>query len=338
MGKDSPQFKITLQENGVHSFRRGIETYEKYVRTRQPLLLKDAIMFTHHGIELLMKQILVEHSEYLIFEDLATATTKQRDADKLGIGIFFLKKPPMTVSYAEAIRRVLAFVKPPELTEALVKDLDSLNSLRNQVEHYAIDADKDDVEKVLSAIREPLQRLFDLQIGEVEELKAPAMGRRWSRIQSSATIAMKAEQEVVDLVGKFNGQKVPGRLLNLETTTVLPKFDLIQRDYAIAGSGIRLDILAEGKGGRWGIEVKVANAPHSVKMRLREGLGMVGVYSRAAQATPWLVVLGTHGEIPIQTRSMARSEGILVSGSKEFTELKRMVESKATEDTDTKEG
>ncbi len=87
MSKDI--IKISLRENGEHSFKRSLEFYKAYERTHDQMLLKDAIIFLHHGIELLMKEVLIRHSPYLIFEDLKDVPSKQKDADKQGVGIFF---------------------------------------------------------------------------------------------------------------------------------------------------------------------------------------------------------------------------------------------------------
>ena len=86
MGKN--HFKINLRENGEHSLKRSLESYELYENTGDQMYLKDTIMFLHQGIELLMKQILVAHSPYLIFEDLKDVPKKQKEADRQGVGIF----------------------------------------------------------------------------------------------------------------------------------------------------------------------------------------------------------------------------------------------------------
>jgi hypothetical protein len=87
---------MSLRENGLHSFGRGLKSYDEYLSSHNPILLKDTIIFLHHGIELLMKQILVQHSEYLIFDDLDIASKKQIDADRRGINVFDLDQPPIS--------------------------------------------------------------------------------------------------------------------------------------------------------------------------------------------------------------------------------------------------
>ena len=78
--KPSEKFTISLRENGLHSLWRGIEAYGAFDRTQDKLTLKDAIMFLHHGVELLMKEILVKHSPFLISEGML------REVDILGEG------------------------------------------------------------------------------------------------------------------------------------------------------------------------------------------------------------------------------------------------------------
>ena len=62
------KLEISLWENGLHSLWRGLACYAEYRETNDRMLVKDAIMFLHHGIELLMKEILVRHSPYLAYE------------------------------------------------------------------------------------------------------------------------------------------------------------------------------------------------------------------------------------------------------------------------------
>jgi hypothetical protein len=125
-------FKISLRENGEHSFKRSLESYKAYESSRELMLLKDTIMFLHQSIELLMKEMLVSHSPYLIFEELKDIPRTQMEANKQGMGIFFIEKPPRSVTYEVAIDRVEAFLNPIELDENLKQNLNRLNRLRNR--------------------------------------------------------------------------------------------------------------------------------------------------------------------------------------------------------------
>ena len=202
------KFKISLRENGEHSFARGIKAFEEYSRNHDGFLLKDAIIFSHHGIELLMKEILVKKSEYLIFEELKELPKKQIDADRQNIDIFSLERPPRTVSYDIALDRVQAFIKPAELDSTLRQSLDQLNRLRNQIEHYSIEIDRKEVEQILATIHEPLLKLFEVQIGKLSLLRSSNIDKAWNNIQRSVQDESVKILEVYDIVRKFKGQKV----------------------------------------------------------------------------------------------------------------------------------
>src|SRR5258708_25204388 len=117
MSKD--KFQISLRENGEHAFKRSLETYEEYEKTKDQMILKDTIMFLHQSIELLMKEMLVRHSPYLIFEELKDVPNKQKEADRKGVGIFFIDRPPKSVTYEVAISRVEAFINPTVFNDSL---------------------------------------------------------------------------------------------------------------------------------------------------------------------------------------------------------------------------
>ena len=168
------EFRITLLQNGIHSLERGFESVDRYLREEDEFLLKEAILFIHHGIELLLKQLLAKESRFLIFSDLRNVVKRQREANQKGTDIFSLEDPPHTISYPEAIDRVDAFLDIPEFVHHLQRDLRELNRLRNQLEHYAIRTDKVGTVRLLSKIRAPLIELFEAQIpdfrGQAEAL------------------------------------------------------------------------------------------------------------------------------------------------------------------------
>jgi hypothetical protein len=314
-----PSFKISLKENGLHSLWRGIEAYQKYARTQDKWLLKEAIMFVHHGIELLMKEMLARHSEYLIFDDIGPDTVKkQKKANREEIGIFYLPKPPKTATYLDAISRVEAFIQPQELDEALATRLYELNQLRNQLEHYAIEADAERIVKLLGNIREPLLDLFEAQIGGVKKEEPREVSSTWVDIKNIASEALLKEVEVAEMVQHFQGQEVPGSIFNFDGVIVLPTFKKVAQ-------GVRLnelrrteiDILAESDSETWVIEVKIGRFLRS------QGLHRVSAVSSAlGNARPWLVFFG---ELQDSMRELARDLGILLTGYQEWQELKTLI-------------
>lgn len=319
------KFKISLRENGEHSFKRGLESYKDYEKTRDQMFLKDAIMFLHHGIELLMKEFLVRHSPYLIFEDLRDIPKKQKRADELQVGIFFLDPPPKTVTYDVAISRVDAFIKPLELNDELLKNLEELNRLRNQLEHYAIEVDTDKVTRIFATIHNPLLKLFETHIGPLKQLETPSINQTWSTIQDVYQEQQRLNREIISLIKSFNGQKIPGYLLGNESEIILPKFHQILEDRQILENGVRIEVdaLAEseelsedGQRIRWLVEIKNRRATS-------EALHMVVSNSLLAQARPWLVAFGN---IPAHMREKAKGLNAMISGATEIQSLKALLE------------
>lgn len=79
------KIRISLKENGIHSFNKGLSDFAEYEKDNKQddFKLKEAILFIHHGIELLLKQVLVDTGgEYLIFADLKQETIKKNHKSK----------------------------------------------------------------------------------------------------------------------------------------------------------------------------------------------------------------------------------------------------------------
>jgi hypothetical protein len=159
------KFKISLLENGIHSLNKGLDTLSQYEKDEKndEFKLKEAIMFLHHGIELILKQILINHGgEYLIFDNIGNDTIKKIiDAKNKGVSVFNLEKPIHTITYLDAIQRVKAFIDTVDLSkDALDTNLIELNKIRNNIEHYGIEAEKEKVDHLIFKIRNPISKFF----------------------------------------------------------------------------------------------------------------------------------------------------------------------------------
>jgi hypothetical protein len=327
MSKD--RFQISLRENGEHSFKKSLESYNQYDKTKDQMLLKDTIMFLHHGIELLMKEMLVAHSPYLIFEELKDLPKKQKEANKKGVSIFNIDSPPKSVTYEVAISRVDAFLNYPEFDDNLRQNLERLNRFRNQLEHYAIEADREEVVKLLEAIHKPILVLFDKHIGPMTQLQTDQIKQTWDNINNAAKEAQRINHEVYELMQMFNGQKVPGNLLGVDGEVTLPKFDRVFEEYETKvgeenenRQSYLFDILAEtanfstdGVGARWVVETKL-RAPRS------DAVYMVSAFGQFSNARPWFVAFDT---IPASTRAKAKELKVMVTGRSEFEELRKLL-------------
>lgn len=317
MTSNSGKFKISLLENGMHSLDRTIEVFKEFTATDQDILLKETIIFFHHAIELLLKQVLVEHSEYLIFENLGDAAKKQRVADEQSLPVFFLEKPPRTVSFDEAIRRVRAFVKTPELDEALVGDLRKLNNFRNQLEHYAINADKEEITNLVADTYQPLLKFF---AASIKGFKPTDSIRRISEITKEPSLFhSRLEEDVSETVSKFSGQEVPGRLFNQEGTVFLPLFSKIHPNPSLntsEGNVLRPDLIAQSDLESWIIEVKSGLTPGTAAIQ------QVLSYALATGFKPWLILFSNPKK---SARDEAASLRVMLTGQDEWNELKKLL-------------
>ena len=82
---------IDMLRNGMDSLKRGFSCYHEYSTNvkgkEQPLLddyfiLKQAVLSTHHGVEILLKYILDKKSEFLIVDEI-DSTYKSAYKEKL---------------------------------------------------------------------------------------------------------------------------------------------------------------------------------------------------------------------------------------------------------------
>jgi hypothetical protein len=190
------KFTLTLKENGSHSIEKGLNVFKEFEQNEDNLLLKEAIMFLHHGIELLMKQVLVENcGEYLIFSDIDKDTVKKViKAKKEGISVFNLTNPVYTATYTEAIDRVDAFINSPQLPENLKSWLSDLNNLRNQIEHYAIDKETDVIKDLMVKIRKPLLSFFEKGIKDFKKTESTKVEEQWLKVSNQITV----EKQILD--------------------------------------------------------------------------------------------------------------------------------------------
>lgn len=177
------KFKISLLDNGIHSFNKGLDELTQYEKQgkKNDFQLKEAIMFLHHGIELLLKQVLIkDKGEFLIFDNINPETIKKIiKAKKEGISVFNLDKPIHTTSYFDVIQRIKAFVDSSPLDESLETRLIELNRLRNNIEHYGIDTEKSKVDTLLLKLHKPISNFFyeaGINLGSENELK-------WSELE-----------------------------------------------------------------------------------------------------------------------------------------------------------
>lgn len=165
--------KISLIDNGLDSLLKGYEhlgTYgellgERADETKRFSALKDSVLSIQHGIEILVKYILKEKNELLIYSDISKlkAAFKQRRARE--IVELFEMEGVHTVTYRESLER-LRDICGVEVRERLWKVLLKVEKWRNTITHSAVLLNEDEVSGVIVKLLDDLDDLFGPLIGE----------------------------------------------------------------------------------------------------------------------------------------------------------------------------
>lgn len=172
MSNENNKIRIGLLENGAHSLTKGYESWSDWEKNRDNIfLLKESIIWIHHGIELLLKQLLFQKDETLIFEKVDNARkmlqelrVKNKDA-----GAFELIKNNLyTIEYSKLPKTIHKNLNIDELSidSQLCKDILSLAKLRNEITHFSIEFNVTYVTALLSSIVDPIQSLLSREIDD----------------------------------------------------------------------------------------------------------------------------------------------------------------------------
>ncbi len=171
--------KLTFLENGIDSLKKGFANLIEYENLsyqkdaaaikKRFYYLKDAIVFVQHGIEILIKQIIQNHSEYLIFSQIdanVKSALKQKNQRKLA-SVFEtdLKHKVHTVTFTEAIER-LKIIPSISLTTTLEKRLLELENYRNIIMHCEPHFNETEINSTFEGLSDELDTFFYESIGE----------------------------------------------------------------------------------------------------------------------------------------------------------------------------
>ncbi len=169
--------RITILENGIDSIQKGFTSYLRYTESIKEKTtpdkedyfeLKQAILSTHHGVEILLKYILYKQSEFLIVEELKGDYKKAyREKTELGLDSVFQSSYASkihTITYSEALERVKYFSNT-ELNEPLEKKLKDLNIIRNALTHAEVSIEDSTINNVFDNLLIELDVLFLKAIG-----------------------------------------------------------------------------------------------------------------------------------------------------------------------------
>lgn len=349
MREQVPSLRIGLIDNACHSLQRGYEMWREGRQKQDALRLKEAIIWIHHGIELSLKQLLVQTNEYLVFADVDEAVRKlahlrrQPGTENATVlDLFEHGRGAYTVGFRRLVDRVAMMLAVEELAQGapLREKIEELANYRNRIVHFSTGVQVDEVTRLLAELMEPFLALVEREV-EDEDFVQECLPRVRASAESVTSVFRVRQSQIKDriesLLRKFDGQQVSGALLGVEGSIVLPQFTEVVRE-AVVGPRLtlpgfeelvaqkvdglslersfRADILARGSGEEWTVEIRLANPNLDQLMRLMQR-DRRRKYSRL-----WLVVMGSDRIIH---RATMRNCGILSSSESDIKELERII-------------
>lgn len=173
MASQTVFLKIGLLDNCSHSLKRGYEMWSQWKQTEDAWLLKESVIWIHHGIELALKQLLVETNEFLVFQDVNKAVErlgvlrKKKGMENAGVLDLFNNDETITsVGFRNLVIRTAITLSINELAEnaPLRKNVNQLSKYRNNITHFSLELDIVEVSTLLSDILEPLLTLLAREV------------------------------------------------------------------------------------------------------------------------------------------------------------------------------
>ena len=234
---------IDMLNNGMDSLKRGFSSYLKYeeiVKEKETpsledyFVLKQAVLSTHHGVEILLKCILNKKSEFLIVDEI-DSNYKEAYKEKNQNGyqsVFQTSKAQKihTITYEEALSRVKYFGNN-DLPEALEKKLKELNTVRNALTHAEVVIKDTDVEKIFDKLLLDLDVLFLRAIGSeystfygYSEIKANYDNYMTFLSEHQMTIKKKALAALFSTQEKTEQSSGQNEVIYIEDSTIARKF------------------------------------------------------------------------------------------------------------------
>jgi len=322
--------KIGLLDNACHSLQRGYEMFNKGRQKKDALALKEAIIWIHHGIELSIKQLLVQSNEYLIFENIDEAVRKlahlrrQPSMDSANVlDLFESGEGIYTVGFGKLIDRAAIMLNLQELSQGadLREKIDALTSYRNKTVHFTVDVKSEEVINLLGELMQPFLSLLDKQIIDKDFVNncLPLVRAQAESVSAVYQLQHKeAEKRIEKLLQKFNEMEVSGDYFGVSGRINLPKFDSIEnvsknRDYAV-------DFWGKSSTENWIVELKMGSPNYSQLKWINEKSRRY--IEKVYNAKFWLIILGTDRKL---SKSYFQNNQILISSETDITNLEKLL-------------
>ncbi|BAT55388.1 hypothetical protein NOS3756_43750 [Nostoc sp. NIES-3756] len=344
MDRNLPSLRIGLIENCYHSLKRGYELWGEGQRKQDGWLLKEAVIWIHYGIELGIKQLLVQTNEYLIFDNIDIAVEKlaklrnqPQQFEVSVLDLFEQDKPAFSVGFEKAVDRAAMMLNISELSETstLRSNIDELTKYRNKIVHYAVTLEVNEVITLISSIMNDFIDLLErnIQDNNFQEKYLPEIRQAnlpiYVRVQS---LIQESESRLKNLIMNFNNQYVPGKLFGVEEQIFLPQaLNISTHDYK---NKEPWDIRASmSNNEEWLVEIKISSMnSSSIKMAINQLLNhnffLLDKYESITESKIklWFITLNDRDKSRfLRNTDFFKQNGIFVSSKDEIEELEKLL-------------
>jgi len=344
MNPNKSSLSIGLLDNCYHSLKRGYELWnivnERNDRNERNAddgwLLKESIIWVHHGIELALKKMLAQVNECFIFEKLddekfwrALGKYKKNNKDYIDIEatnnisiihLFNEDVDSKSISFTQALTRAVLMLDIEELSAQpnktdFRKNIDRLTNYRNRLIHFSLDLNIDEVTVLLGELLEPLLTLLKTHIKDSNFIDnyLPKIMETAKGVQELAkTKTEKNQERIINIMNAFKGKEVPGHIFNQEDDRFrLPTFSKVKTNK----KNIAVDIIGHISGDEtWLVQIKRGT------LFFMGDLPYFKTEKYGKSIKKWLVFL-----TPVDSSKIERlkESGLLVSSLKEIEELEK---------------
>lgn len=173
--------KLNFLDSGIDSLKKGFENLTAYenlqfnndlVRKKKQRYyhLKDAILFIQHGVEILFKQIIIKHSEYLLFtnidDNVKKAFREKKERNLKSVFESEVKHKIHTVTFVESIER-LKILPKVNFGKRIEEKIRALETYRNIIMHAEPHLDENAINQTFDGLANLLDVFFYQNLGKV---------------------------------------------------------------------------------------------------------------------------------------------------------------------------
>ncbi|ANU12542.1 hypothetical protein B481_0124 [Planococcus halocryophilus Or1] len=147
--------RFNLLTNGIDSLKASFVSIRKLDELAEGVEhnIKDTLIHLNHANEILFKLMLKNQKEYLMFEDISNYMKAKSVMLQQGKSSVLEINPKLkTVNFSTAINRI-ELLCDIEVSSEFKGALDYLNKKRNQIMHFEIDLNRDEVNELIEKLK-----------------------------------------------------------------------------------------------------------------------------------------------------------------------------------------